>query len=109
MLGLELFKTFLKGDANRHYAMKIYLMYDKQDSILSPILFSQINEYLKNLVAPESCKEIHAEIVESFSRFTSDFLQTQIDIAKGLDEGYGAELDQILKPVMPRPPKIVKP
>jgi hypothetical protein len=49
------------------------------------------------------------EIVESFTRFPLDFLQTQVDIAKGLDEGFGSELDRILKPVMPKPPEIVVP
>jgi hypothetical protein len=55
------------------------------------------------------CKEIYGEIVESFTRFTSDFLQTQIDLVKGLDEAFGGELDRILKPVMPKPPEIVVP
>jgi hypothetical protein len=58
------------------------------------------------LEAPECCKEIHGEIVEGFTRFPSDLLQTQIEIAKGLDERFGAELDRILKPMMSKPPEI---
>jgi hypothetical protein len=69
----------------------------------------QVYDKLKSLGAPESCREIHGEIVESFSRFTSDFLLILIDIAKGLDDGFGTELDQILKPVMPKQPEIVVP
>jgi hypothetical protein len=29
MLGLNLFNIFFKGDANRHFAMKIYYMHSK--------------------------------------------------------------------------------
>jgi hypothetical protein len=28
MLAIKLFETFLKGDANRHYAMRIYFMHE---------------------------------------------------------------------------------
>jgi hypothetical protein len=46
MLGLTLFNSFLKGDANKHYAMKIYYMHEQQQqrSVLSPILMKQVYE-----------------------------------------------------------------
>jgi hypothetical protein len=58
---------------------------------------------VKSLKAVESCREIHAEIIECFTRFTSDFLQKQIEIAKDIDFGFGSELVRILKPVLPKP------
>ena len=44
MLGLNLFNIFIKGNANKHYAMKIYFMHEKQELVLSPILMTQIYE-----------------------------------------------------------------
>jgi hypothetical protein len=39
-LSLGIFKTFLKDDVNRHYAMKIFLM-NKNAPVISPLLMYQ--------------------------------------------------------------------
>jgi hypothetical protein len=45
-LSVGVFKTFLKGDSYKHYALKIFLMNEK-NSVISPILMNKAFEEIQ--------------------------------------------------------------
>lgn len=53
-LSLGIFKTFLKNDVNRHYAMKIFLMNEKFP-ITSPLLTYKAFEAIQKVEVPSEC------------------------------------------------------
>jgi len=46
------------GNANKHYAMKIYLM-NEQASLTSPLVMDKTYQAIKKLDVPEESQEIH--------------------------------------------------
>ena len=50
-LSVGIFKTFLKSEVNRHYAVKIYLMHEKF-RVTNPLVMNQALEAIRRIVAP---------------------------------------------------------
>jgi hypothetical protein len=53
-ISLDIFKTFLKNDVSRHYAMKIFLMNEKFP-ITSPLLTFKAFEAIQKVEVPSEC------------------------------------------------------
>jgi hypothetical protein len=68
-----MFKTFIKGKMNRHYAMKLFLIYEAED-VISPFLMSQAFEEIQKIDIPDDCEEFHSEFLENFKTLTIDEL-----------------------------------
>ena len=68
-----LFKTFSKGKMNRHYAMKLFLMYEAE-GIISPILMNQAFEAIQMIDVPGDCKDFHSDFIENFKSYKVDDL-----------------------------------
>jgi hypothetical protein len=61
---LSLFSAFIEGCT--HWAMKTYYL-NENDSLINPtILFDAFNSF-KKLDPPKKCKEMHVNIIDSFS------------------------------------------
>ena len=50
-LSLGMFKTFLKGGSQKHYALKIFLM-NENNSVISPILMNKAYQAIQNKDVP---------------------------------------------------------
>ena len=94
-VSVSIFKTFLKGDVNMHYAMKIFLMHD-QGSLTNPILMSHAYQALQKMDVPEDCTEIHEDFVVNFPRLTVDQLNQQVEDLVRDFKDYGAGVAEIM-------------
>jgi hypothetical protein len=69
-LSVSLFKNFLKNDFNKHYAMKIFLLYEKLP-VSCPIKMNQAYEEFQRLDIPENCQDIYEELLDNFTSKTA--------------------------------------
>jgi hypothetical protein len=67
MLTTGLFKTFSKGKNHRHYAMKLFLMYEEKE-IVSPFLMNQAFEAIKIIDVPDDCQDFHSNFLDVFKQ-----------------------------------------